>query len=274
MPFDLGDTVRLAADCKDPAGTLANATSVALTITLPDGTTTSPAVTNPPATTGKYTVDYLTVQAGLHRVRWVFTTPSNAYTDALDVREAVPPLMMSLADAKAHVNIPASDTSQDEELRGFVESTTKAVEYFVGPVVRRSFTEVRHGGRDTIALSNRPVISITSITAVESWQLAVDVTVLDADADTGIVRRTDGLWFPPGPYRMVYVGGRTLITANLTMAAKVILQHLWRTQYPSTRPNFGSTDYSVTEPIPGLGFAIPHRAMQMMLDDRDPGGMA
>lgn len=277
MPVDLGDTVRLTASCKDPGGILANATTVALTITLPDGTTSSPAVTNPPAVTGSYTLDYTTVQAGLHRVRWLFTTPNSAYTDALDVREAVPPLLFSLADAKSKLRIGSSVIVDDDDLRDVSEATTRAVEYFTGPIVRTSCTDVVSGGHGSVLLTRAPVLSLTSITAVTSYQVAVDVTVLDVDTVTGVVRRTDGQVFPPGFYRLVYVAGRTVLTANISLAARIILQHLWRTMYGGSRALSalgGADDYSVTEPIPGLGFAIPNRAMQLLQGDRQPEGIA
>jgi hypothetical protein len=277
VPFDLGDTVRLTADCKDAGGTLANATTVVLTITLPDGTTSTPAVTNPPAVTGRYTLDYTTVQAGLHRVRWLFTTPNNAYTDALDVREAVPPLLFSLADAKAKLRIGAAVIVDDDDLRAAAEATTRAVEYFTGPIVRTSYTDVVSGGHESVLLTRAPVLSLTSITAVTSYQVAVPFAVLDVDGTSGVVRRTDGLTFPSGSYRLAYIAGRTILSANISLAARIILQHLWRTMYGGSRARSslgGGDDYSVSEPIPGLGFAVPNRALQLLQSDRQPEGMA
>ncbi|GAB2714430.1 hypothetical protein [Streptomyces bullii] len=274
MPFDLGDTVRLTADSTDPGGTLTNATGATLTITLPDGTTTSPAVTNPPAQTGKYTVDFLTTQAGRHLVRWVFTGPASAYTDMFDVRPADPPLIMSLADARKHVN--ATVTTHDEELRGWVEATTKAVEYFVGPVARRTVTETHDRAyARVLALRHIPVISLTTVAAVLTGGTSYAVADLDLDGATGIVRRKDGgLLY--GPLRMTYVAGRTIISAHISHAGRIILQHLWRTQGGGMgRPAPGGMDdYAVTEPIPGLGFAIPNRALELLLDDRLPPGVA
>jgi hypothetical protein len=69
--FDLSDSVPLAVDIKDSAGALTNATTITLTLTLPDGTTTAPSVTNPPSVTGQYRVTYVPVQEGRHVVRWV-----------------------------------------------------------------------------------------------------------------------------------------------------------------------------------------------------------
>ncbi|MFF0080221.1 hypothetical protein ACFYR1_11045 [Streptomyces canus] len=277
MPFDLGDTARLTATCTDAGGTATNATAATLTIGLPDGTTVTPAVTNPPATAGQYSYDYVTTQAGRHSVRWVFTTPACAYTDVLDVRDAVPPLLFSLAAAKKKLDIPATSTADDDELREFVEATTRCVEFFTGPVVPRTVTEVTSGGTERMLLHTTPVLSVTSITGVEPWQLEIPVSAVDVDTDTGVLRRSDWLVFWPGPYRVVYLAGRRAVSANISLAGKLILQHLWRTNYGASRGLAGiggGEDFSVTEQIPGLGYAIPNRALQLLQADRDIGGIA
>jgi hypothetical protein len=277
VSFDLGDTVRLAAECRDGSGTLANATSAALTITLPDGTTASPAVTNPPGQRGQYTVDYTAAQAGRHSVRWLFTGPGSAYTDVFDVRAATPPLLFSLASAKAKLDIPSTSTGDDEELREFIEATTQCVEYFVGAVARRTAQQVVQGGRYSVVLHTRPVLSVSSMVGIQPWQQAVDVSALDVDADTGIVRRTDILPFWQGEYRVTYTAGRAAVPPNVSLAAKIILQHMWRTNYGAARGLSGiggGEDFAVTEQVPGLGYAVPNRALQLLQGDRDPGGFA
>ncbi|HEY9353007.1 MAG TPA: hypothetical protein VIP28_07150 [Nocardioides sp.] len=276
MPFDLGDTVRLVADSTDPGGAITNATGVTLTVTLPDGTTATPAVANPPVQAGKYAVDYITVQAGRHLVRWVFTAPASAYTDSFDVREAAPPALISLADAKGHLNIPISSTGDDEELRGWIESTGRVVEYFVGPIARRTVVET-HRVRCTrdLVLRQTPAIALTSVVPVLTGGTTYAVADLDLDGESGVVVRLDGGRFY-GPLRVTYEVGRAVVRANISHAARIILQHLWRTQRGSARgPALaGSEDYSVTEPIPGFGYAIPNRALQLLEPDRLPPGVA
>jgi hypothetical protein len=274
VSFDLGDTVRLEAECHDADGILADASAAVLTITLPDGTTATPTVANPPGQTGKYTADYVTQQAGRHTARWVFTSPADAYTDVFDVREAAPPMLFSLAAAKKKLDIPSTSTGDDEELREFIEATTACVEHFVGAVVPRTVRQVLSGNRETLRLHTCPVIAVTAVTPLQSWQQAVDVSVLDADPDTGIVRRTDNLCFPVGDYRITYTAGRTAVQPNVSLAGKLILQHLWRTNFGAARGPSSSDDFLVTEPIPGFGYAIPNRAMQLLQGDRDFGGFA
>lgn len=276
MPFDLGDTVRLTAQSTDPGGTLTDAATVTLTITLPDGTTTSPAVTNPPATTGQYTYDYVTEQPGRHAVRWVFGTPDSAYTDVFDVRAADPPLILSLADAKTHLQL--TGTSQDAQLRDWLEAITESVEAYTGVGPRRTVTEdheIPSSGTRALALRRTPVLSITSAAGILTGGTSYQAADLDVSSSTGIVRPLNGgrLY---GPLRITYVAGREQIPASLTAAARIILQHLWRTQRAGPRGPVigGGDDYSVTEPAPGFGYAIPNRALQLMEPYRLPPEVA
>lgn len=279
MPFDLGDTVRLQAECRNAGGTLTTATTATLTITLPDGTTTAPSVTNPPPAVGEYAVDYVTAQAGRHAVRWLFTTPGSAYTDVFDVREAVPSLILSLADARRHLQIPDEDRTYDGQLREWLESVTAGVENLAGVCSRRTVREVHQipaAGVDTVCLRRTPVLSVTSVSPVLSGGASYAPADLDLDGATGVVRRLDGgrLY---GPLRFLYEAGRLVIPAHLSSAARIILQHLWRTQYGASRALGGlggGDDYSVTEPIPGFGYAIPNRALQLLEPDRLPPGVA
>lgn len=275
MAFDLGDTVPLAADATDPAGTLTNATGAVLTVTLPDGTAVTPPVTNPPAVVGRYTVDYVSVQAGRHLARWVFTDPASAFVDAFDVRPAAPPLMLSLADSKRHLAIDPDDTDQDEELRDWIESVTAGVEHHCGAVVVREVVE-RHSFRcsPVRVLRTIPALSLTTVAPILNGGTSYEVADLDLDGETGIVQRLDGGQLL-GPLRFTYRAGRPVIPANLRIAGKIILTHLWRVKYGGSRGGVvgGSEDFSVTEQVPGFGYAIPNRALQLMEPHRLPPGV-
>jgi hypothetical protein len=272
VPFDLGATARLTAQCRDPGGTLTTAATATVTVTLPDGTTTVPTAAETSGGSGTYQADYVTVTAGRHTVRWVFTVPAHAYTDSFDVREKAPPAILSLADARAHLTFDT--TTRDDELRGWIESVTAAVEWFVGPVTARTVTEDHSVGRvETLALRQVPALTLTSLAPIRTSGTAYDVGDCDLDPATGVVRRLDGGTFL-GPLRVSYTAGRRIIPANITAAARIILQHLWRLQYGAARGVGPSEDFSVTEPIPGLGYAIPNRAMQLLDPHRLPPGVA
>jgi hypothetical protein len=262
MSFDLADTVPLTVEIRDAAGVLVNASSVVCTITLPDTTTTTPTVSNP--STGRYTVDYVTVQPGRHAVRWVSTGPASAFTDQFDVRPAAPGYIISLADAKAKLRISATNTAQDEQVRTYVEAATLICERVRGEaIVRRTVSEPRmlRSYSYELPLWTTPVISLTSIATIDqifTW----DVTSFDVDGPSGLLRvKLPGglpLW---GQLTVNYVAGYTVIPANYTMAAKLIVQHL----YESERGEKGAARLGGGEPyeVPGMG-TIPRLAYELL----------
>lgn len=271
MPFDLGATARLTAECRDPSGTLTTAGTATVTITLPDGTSVSPAAaeTTP---LGTYIADHVTAQPGRHTVRWVFTSPAHAYTDSFDVAPAQSTALLSLADAKRHLNLTSS--TDDDEVRAWIDATTEAVEWFVGPVVPRVVVEDHASTSPSVlALRQVPVLELTSVSGILSGSTSYEVGTLSLDALGGLVTRLDGARFT-GPLRVTYEAGRRIVPPVVTAAARIILQHLWRTQQGPGRPQLGTGDFDVTEPIPGLGYAIPHRAMQLLSPYQLPPGVA
>lgn len=270
---DLGDVVGLAVDLKDAAGTLTNANVVELTITLPDNTTSVPTITNPPATTGKYVYDYTTTQAGRHTVRWVFTTPNAAYTDTFDVRPAANNYILSLADAKEHLNIPTTTTTWDEELRTHLEAVTNFVENRVGPVVRRTVSEVVTYVTGTeYDTRYRRILSVTSIVVLRDGSTPVTLSSIDIDGDQGTLRLKDGTWFPNEPWRLTYVVGRVIVPADITLAAKMILQYTWETQrgISSAAPLVASSPAELL----AYGVNIPPRALALLEGPTDRTGFA
>lgn len=274
--IDLGSVQQIAVDVRDSAGVLTDPSTATLTITLPDGSTVTPAVALPSATAGKLRVDYATAQAGRHVWRMVTTDPTTAYADAFDVRLADPPFLFSLAEARKHLNFGATDTSDDDEIRDWSAATTMVVEHFVGPVARRTVTE-RHTFNVAAmrVLRHTPALALTSVVPVLTGGTSYDLAALDLDEDTGIVQRKDGgLLY--GPLRFTYTAGRTVVRENISQSGKLILQHLWRTQRGSARGLVlaGAEDYSVSEPIPGLGYAVPNRALELLEPDRLPPGIA
>lgn len=271
MPYDLGAQVPLGTEVRDSAGALANAGAMALTLTLPDSTTVSVSPVAP-ASTGVYAYDYATVQPGRHTVRWLATgINAGAYTDVFDVREAAPPTILSLADAKKHLN--KSGTVDDDEARGWIESITEGIEGLCGKVVVRTVAElVDVRCASMVALRHTPALQLVSVLPVFTSGTTYSVDDLDLDGETGIVQRKDGGTLR-GPLRFTYRVGRPIIPAAITGAAKIIVQHLWRTQQGSSRPTRGASDYDVSEPIPGFGYAIPNRALQLLEPHRLPPGV-
>lgn len=262
MSVDLGDRCRLTYPNRDPAGTLVNAGVMTLTIGLPDGTATviSPVA---PVSTGVYTYDYLTVQAGRHTVRWQGGGVNpGAGADEFDVQPATPAYLISLEDAKAQLGI--TSTTFDEELRIYVEAATGVVERHRGEVIaQRAVVEQLElaSTRRLISLSSRPVIALTSVRT--TWTgYTWDVATLKVDQQLGVVSAELGPWFW-GHLEIGYTAGYSVVPAAWTLAARIVVEHLWQTRRGSAGgPRVGGMDDTMA--VPGMGFSIPNRALELL----------
>ena len=267
--IDLGDVHRITVAVRDPAGTLADPDTATLTVSLPDGTTASPVVSLPPAETGVLVVDYATTQAGRHAFRLVTTGPATAYSDVFDVRPADPGFIVSLADAKAHLNIPVSRTTDDEELRSAIEATTVVVERYAGAVLRASHTQTFDGGREAVVLAHTPVMAVASVT--ESGA-AVQASGYGLDGDSGVLVRLGGgfrsCWRAGAAnVTVAYTAGRLVIPANISRAALIILKHMWETQRASGGGRPGLSE-EVAGPATYMAnpsaYTVPYRALELL----------
>jgi hypothetical protein len=270
--FDLGDTAFLAFTVTSTADRKVDAT-VVLTITKPDGTTVTPSVDHDAV--GEYSVSYVPTVEGRHVIRWTATgTATKARTDILNVRPAAPAAILSLAEAREHINFADVDEGvDDEELREFVEAASRVVERHLGQVVaRRSFTEqrkIRPSCSAQVILTNTPVFDITTVASVDgsrTW----DPDDLDWSPRTGTVTVREGNLFS-GRINITYVAGEQHIPENWAKACGIICGHLWETQrlvtlgrQPSRLWGLAQTsDEGIMTPR-GTGYAIPHRAVELL----------
>ncbi len=263
--YDLGDVAALSVAITDTTGAAANAGAVALTITLPDGTTTTPTVTNP--ATGSYTAAYTPTQSGRFGVRWVATgVNACAFTDAFTVMDPTDSPVVALSEVKRHLNITSS--TSDEELRSFLATAQMAGERYTGRVFgRRTVTATLTGGTSVLALTVLPIVSVTTV--VEN---GVTLTAADfvADLDAGVLYRAGGaVWdvSDRNTITVTYVAGYTNQPATDRQGVLEMVRHLWETQRGSmaTFPR-GGDDYT-----PGAGYSIPNRVRELWDLNRVPG---
>lgn len=258
--YDLGDPVPLGVEVRNSAGALANATAVTLTVTLPDGTTATPTVSNP--STGSYTATYTPAAAGRFTARWVATgTNACAYTTEFTVDDPALLSLVSLAEFKTHLNITA--TTSDDELRDTLTAATAAAEGWCNrALTRRSVTETYDGGTHALRLRTPVALSVTTVTensvtvASTGWQLDSGV-VLRRLSGTSPSTWTAGV----GVVSVTYATG--VQGRDLDIARRGVLgigKHLWDTQRGAMR--IGPRDDD--QWVPGMGFAIPNRASQLL----------
>lgn len=286
MPFYTGNQVLLAPPVNtDTTGTPQNTTPVTVTVTLPDGTTATPTVTNPG--TGQYQAIYTTAQAGHHAVSWTGggSFPFG-YTDSFDVRALTETGIISFAEAKRTLRIPVADTSEDDFVAEFNRAVTDIVEWYCGPVNQQTVVEELRVGGLTVALSKPPVLNLVTWTSVPA-ELATDpnrtvaqansgpmfpvmvfgvaypLTQLHVNKTRGIVRHTSGLPFYYGPFLWQYSAGRPTVTECIRMGSKAILKHLYGMERGGQGGSaIGQADEETTQTP--FGFAVPNRALEMM----------
>lgn len=165
--MDLGDTLPFRTDVyNEEGGVLTNASAAVLTVTLPDGTTATPTVSNP--ATGKYAVDYQTTLAspqGRYVGQWLVTFPGGAttsYVESFDVGLS----LVTVDEALAHLaaNNIITSASDLEQLQWLCIAATDAVERDLDRVlVPRTIVETHDGG-SAVVLRKFPVLSVVSVT--------------------------------------------------------------------------------------------------------------
>ncbi len=178
--------------------------------------------------------------------------------------------ILDLPGARAAIRVQATDTSHDSDLTAtYIPATTVIVEDQVGPVMTRTgLTYTRDGGRSTISLPS----ATTGVT-----QVTETGTVLVANQDytvnlaSGIVTRgsvQQPYIFLPGQqnivvtYNVGYAAAPANVKANVVLAARIILAHLWQSDQQGYRPQFGAPDNDVV--MTPSGFAIPRRAASLL----------
>lgn len=290
MAYDLGDPIPLSVTVRNAAGAAENATSMVLTVTAPDGTAATPAVTG---TTGVYTLGapYLATQSGRYTTRWV-ATGTNACTmsDTFSVLASDPGFIISLTEARAGLGVAVANTAKDEDLRTFMAAATPIIEDIVGAVLNTPRVETHDGGSPQIVLLWGPVISVTSI--IESYGSTFQRTLTAQDVFTPgsgdafgytidqllgtVTRRATGIAAPFAAGRrniqVTYVSGRNPIPPNILLATRRLVRHLWSQEQQSFRPNV----LSVAEPmtVTPSGFAVPAAVVELCAPHARPPGLA
>ena len=262
MSYAEGQPVQLSALVRDAAGALANATDVTLTITLPDGTTSTPGVTNPPATTGTYTYTYVPTTTGLHGVRWVFTgsNASAPMVDSFYVEAGTTIPLVSLAEARKQCRLAA--TSDDPDVQRFALVASDICERRTQVWRRRPVTATLDGGRPFLRLL-APVASVTSVTE-DGVTIASSGLVLDAGKGWLHRGTTRAAWcWGPGRQNIVvqYVAGGVVdIPHAIRQGVLLQVQHLWDSQRGgSGLPRQSGADFEID---PRTGFTIPNAVLE------------
>jgi hypothetical protein len=174
----------------------------------------------------------------------------------------------TLSDLKPHLNKQSS--ADDAELQVMLDAATEVVASYVGDYVSGAVSErvVARGGQ--VLLSRRPVVGDVTLTTVPGWgsltgwdsitSAGGQVTGHTVDAASGVVYDVAAC----GPLTATYTVGASTVPAAVTLATVIIAGHLYETQRgvaPTPLAPDQGDEFALT---PGLGFAIPNRAKELI----------
>lgn len=273
MSYEVGTLYTSDLTVTDNTGVLVNTSTQVLTITLPDGTTVTPAVSHD--STGNYHVDYQLTQEGLYRFYWTTTGPITSKTEYVNAE--VFRSVIGMAEAKTFINF---DSGSDEDiLRQIMGAATELAESIVGSCVQRQLTNIRIPGNSKVAirLPRAPLPSETAVTSISSiYSGGPSWTNVDGDfivsPESGVVQLQGFIPFWMGPWKATYTVGRVVIPASIQLAVKEIIYDIWSTQRP----------YGANEMEPGpeatarfeqmvASYQIPSHAMTLLSKFEMPG---
>lgn len=295
-PWFTGAQVPLSFTLTDTQGNPQNSASgtgaVTCTVYLPDGTTATPAVTNP--STGVYAAVFTSTQAGHHVFVFVCTdtTYPGAFSDSFEVQALPDSTIVSLAEAKEILHQTAT-TANDAKIQGYNAAVTNWIEWYCGPVIVQTVTERLPAGGLVIQLSKPPVISLTAWTTIPPalanagiavpnppspmfptrvFGVSYPLTQLYPDPVLGTVTHTSGLPFYYGEYIWQYSAGRAVIPACIYEASKITLKHIYMVETAGTGTGTGTGDEETTKTP--FGFAVPNRAIELLSSEAIPAAIA
>jgi hypothetical protein len=158
--------------------------------------------------------------------------------------------VLSLAEAKQHLNVTASDS--DAEIQSTIDEAEAMVAQRCGPLEPTTVTERVAGGPGGLSLSRTPVISLTSVTPVGGTALTVsDLYVSPSGVVTYAMNA--GVFYAPW-YDVVYQSGRSTTPDDLLRGVKELTRNLWNSQRPSGGRFSSNAGSEVANTIPGAAY--------------------
>lgn len=146
--------------------------------------------------------------------------------------------VLTLADAKSDLGITSVDAARDVRLQAVIDGAEATLADKVGPLASTAQSErIRsYPGARALALEGKPVISLTTVTAVKSGTV-IATADLHIDARSGLVSYDDGYTtFTEELYDVTYQAGHSPLPADLLEGIKALVRHRWTPQRGPVKP--------------------------------------
>lgn len=168
--------------------------------------------------------------------------------------------VLDSTDAAAYLNIGGNQHTA--ELQTMIDAAEAAIAQRCGPLTSTATTARVRGGGYVLVLPTTPAVSLTSVTPVGGTALTVGDLYLDTRA--GLVTYNLGAGFPSSLYDVVYNAGRVTCPADLLMAVKELVRHMWKTQRGPTRRPGSEPSESTANTVPGAAYMLPNRVLELI----------
>lgn len=168
--------------------------------------------------------------------------------------------VLSVNDATAYLNIDSN--KYDSEIQAMIDAAEAVIAKRVGPLASTATTSRVRGGGYMLALPVTPAVSLTSVTPVNGTALTLGDLYLNTRAAQ--VTYTSGAGFSSSLYDVVYQAGRATCPADLLMAVKELVRHMWRTQRGPTRRPGSEPSEALSNTIPGAAYMLPIRVSELL----------
>jgi hypothetical protein len=268
MVLYVGSIFRTVYTVFDEFGVAVLPAGVALALFDPRGDPVTPSPTiGAPDGAKQYHYDYVTTGPGLWSGLWSSTGPVTSKLFRFEVSSLVNQGLVSLEDAKAHLD--KTSTVDDDELEELIGVATEIVEDLVGPVLVRTVVE-RHDGGRSLWLQEYPIVEVVSIEPWLEFGTGFAVASTRLDSETGRLERLDGQSFAPGPFKVTVRAGRPVVPKAVSHGAREIIRHLWETQRGGTTfvgpgPDPGEDEMFV---VSGREYSVPRRVLELLAPER------
>lgn len=281
----VGDATKRTVLFKNSAGVATDPTTTTATLTLPDGTTSSPAITNE-AADGTFSVTITPTMSGNHILKWTGTgAVAEVEPDEFDVRPIATINLtdiVSLGEVKRAIG-GFSGTTYNEELRRWITAVSARVDELYGPVVIRTITDEAHTGVGSMLfLRHHPVAAITS---VKEYASGVETTLTAESFGTagtyllnttlGTLTRRSG-WattaFGASGVLVSYTAGRYANTAAVGQRWKTAVLDVLRRRWARESPAWARSSQfaEIGEPVGPLFFNATDSALRELLGSPMP----
>jgi hypothetical protein len=167
---------------------------------------------------------------------------------------------------KENLNIAALNTTNDEELRRYIDVATEIVERYCGKAFRRQTITTTPAGGEFYYLLRPPVLSITSV--------VIDGTTLSPSAyrvnkNSGVLQLVTTTGIYVDSMTVTYVAGYVDPPAPVRHATILLVAHLFETQ----RGRVGRPRNSEDTFQSGSTYTLPNRVSELLNNYR-VGGFA